>query len=232
MPDIKIQNIASGSSGNCYRVFVGPYQLLIDPGITFKAISKAIKNEWDNITACLVSHEHGDHTNALRQVSRYLIPLIMTPGTKQVIQNQYKDIPKYLFSGVSVPDLTILTFPVIHDAQEPCGFLIRYKEESLLYITDTAYMEYYFTGLTHIMIECNYAKDHLMKNVLSGKVHYKLANRIINTHFEIENVARYLNNTDLSNVQEIRMIHMSKLNIEHDFAKYYLREAVSFLNIL
>lgn len=48
-----------------------------------------------------------------------------------------------------------------HDAKEPLGFLIysRTTREKLLFATDTYYIRYRFPGLTHIMIECNYAID-------------------------------------------------------------------------
>jgi len=66
-----------------------------------------------------------------------------------------------------VGTLNILPFETEHDAAEPLGFLLqsRLTGEKLLYATDTYYIRYWFTGLTHIMIECNYIPDILDANV-------------------------------------------------------------------
>ena len=66
---MKIKSIASSSSGNCYIVESAGEQLLIDCGIPVKKIRKAI-GTFENVVACLVSHEHGDHAKYLPQLEK------------------------------------------------------------------------------------------------------------------------------------------------------------------
>ncbi len=108
---------------------------------------------------------------------------------------------------------TILPFETQHDAAEPLGFLLANQAgDKLLYATDTYYIRYKFHGLTHIMVECNYAADILKTNVKAGLVEPALKSRILKSHFSLENVKRFLQANDLSKVQEIWLLHLSEKN--------------------
>ena len=107
----------------------------------------------------------------------------------------------------------ILPFETQHDAQEPLGFLLANQAgDKLLYATDTYYIRYKFHGLTHIMVECNYAADILKTNVKAGLVEPALKSRILKSHFSLENVKRFLQANDLSKVQGIWLLHLSDNN--------------------
>jgi len=63
---IQIQTIASGSKGNAYVVTDGHSQLLLECGIAFKKIRKALNFNTSSLAGCLITHEHGDHTKGLK----------------------------------------------------------------------------------------------------------------------------------------------------------------------
>jgi len=112
---------------------------------------------------------------------------------------------------------TILPFETQHDAAEPLGFLLANQDgEKLLYATDTYYIRYRFSGLTHIMVECNYSLDILNRNVEAGVVPKELKGRILKSHFSLENVKDFLQANDLSKVQEIWLIHLSNDNSDSE----------------
>jgi len=120
---------------------------------------------------------------------------------------------------------TILPFDTQHDAQEPLGFLLANQAgDKLLYATDTYYIKYKFRGLTHIMIECNYAADILKTNVKAGLVEQALKNRILKSHFSLENVKNFLKANDLSKIQEIWLLHMSDGNSDEVRFKREIQE--------
>jgi len=56
MIDIKV--IGSGSSGNCYLANFNGTQILLECGLPFKVIQKALNFKLSSIEACLVTHEH------------------------------------------------------------------------------------------------------------------------------------------------------------------------------
>lgn len=108
---------------------------------------------------------------------------------------------------------TILPFETQHDAQEPLAFLLANQDgDKMLYATDTYFIRYRFAGLTHIAVECNYSMDILRTNVANGSVEPALKNRILKSHFSLENVKKFLLANDLSKVEAIFLLHLSDGN--------------------
>ena len=66
MIDIKV--IGSGSSGNCYLANINGTQILLECGLPFKTIQKALGYKTSDILACLITHEHIDHSKATKDV--------------------------------------------------------------------------------------------------------------------------------------------------------------------
>lgn len=218
---IEILPLASGSRGNCYRITDGSTPLLLECGIRFKDIQKGLNFKVSEIAGCLISHEHHDHCKAAKDVVRAGIDCYMTLGTKEALNidgHRIKIIkPKQQFK---IGTWSILPFDTQHDAVEPVGFLLANTVgEKLLYVTDTCYIKYRFNGLTHIMIECNYALDILRRNV--ELVEPELKNRLLRSHFSLENVKECLKANDLSKVREIWLLHLSD---RHSDAERFKRE--------
>jgi hypothetical protein len=74
------------------------------------------------------------------------------------------------------------------------------------------------------MIECNYATDILNNNVVNGIISLALKNRLIKSHFSLENVKEFLRSNDLSNVLEIHLIHLSDDNSDANRFKREIME--------
>lgn len=55
---IDITVIASGSTGNCYKVSDGKSVLLIECGIRFRKIRESFDFRLTQVAGCLISHEH------------------------------------------------------------------------------------------------------------------------------------------------------------------------------
>jgi len=120
---------------------------------------------------------------------------------------------------------TILPFETQHDSAEPLGFLLANQAgDKLLYATDTYYIRYKFHGLTHIMIEANYCMDILKRNVEAETVPKTLKNRLLKSHFSLENVKQFLRANDLSKVQEIWLLHLSDGNSDEKRFKREIQE--------
>jgi phosphoribosyl 1,2-cyclic phosphodiesterase len=112
---------------------------------------------------------------------------------------------------------TVLPFDVQHDAADTLGFLLANTAgDKLLFATDTYYIKYRFNSLTHIMVEANHAIDILRENVANGSVPVDLKNRLIKSHFSLDNVKQFFKVNDLSRVQEIWLLHLSDGNSDAD----------------
>src|SRR5699024_9625093 len=94
----------------------------------------------------------------------------------------------------------------------------------LLFATDTYYVRYRFTGLTHMIVGCNYSMDILEENIASGRVHKAMKRRLSKSHFSLENVKEFLKANDLSKVQEIHLMHLSNDNSDEARFKREIQE--------
>lgn len=206
MIDIRI--IASGSKGNCYLIKDGERSILIDPGIGFHEIQKALDFTASSLDFVLISHEHKDHSKAVPDLIKIGKKILTSNGTANALAIAHHKLESEL--EVIESGWKVLPFATNHDANEPLGFLIQspsgYK---ILYATDTNYISYKFTGVTHYMIECNYLKSMLYMN---KELPRETVLRIRATHFELADVKEFFRNQDLSQTIAIYLLHLSDTN--------------------
>lgn len=211
---LDITTIATGSTGNCYRITDGQSILMIEAGIPFRRIREAFDFDLSGVAGCLLSHCHGDHAKAVSDILAAGVDCYTSAGTAQALELSGHRL--HIVSTLKqfrVGTFTVLPFPVQHDAQEPMGFLIQSDNGSkLLFATDTYYIRHIFTGLNYILVEANYRREILEQNIQAGLIPPAMRNRIIKSHFEIENVKTFLGACDLSQCREIHLIHISKGN--------------------
>ncbi|HFK0021410.1 MBL fold metallo-hydrolase [Listeria monocytogenes] len=211
---MEIRTIASGSKGNAYVISSGRSKLLIECGINFDVIRKALNFDLSDVSGCLVSHEHGDHTAGVKKMLRTSnIKIYASEGTLSALN--VPDSRQFILkekSAQDIEDWTVLPFRTEHDAKEPLGFMIQRKNEKLLFITDSYYVRYKFNNINYLMIECNYSSDILEENVINKVIHPVQKKRVLQSHFSLENVKDFLKANDLSQLREIHLLHISEKN--------------------
>ena len=136
--------------------------------------------------------------------------------------------PKVQFT---IGNFSILPFELEHDVPN-VGFLISDGEEKLLYITDTYYCRYTFKDVDHIMVECNHSYDILNQHVEAGYLDEKRMERLIQSHFSLENVIKFLESMDLTKCQDIRLLHLSDGNSNAAAFKQTVQSATGKLVIV
>lgn len=138
----------------------------------------------------------------------------LTEGTRNELGLKHHRLEMIEYKKVArVGSLRILPFETAHDTAEPCGYLIKSDDGSkLLFATDTYYIKYKFPGVTHMLLEVNHDYDYMQERVDSGALHPALANRIMKSHLNLENAIKYLRASDLDQLKEIHLIHISKDN--------------------
>lgn len=220
MIDIKV--FGSGSSGNCYLANFNGTQILLECGLPFKTIQKALNFKLSTIEACLVTHEHIDHSKAVKDLLKNSIDVYATKGTFDALNvkshraisflKDKEDTYCYKFFN----RFCILPFQAIHDAQEPVSFYIQdiHTKESLLFVTDTAYMPYKIPNVDVLMVECNYVKNVINTNLKNESLNLILRNRIVKNHMSLETLLIALKQANLSNLKKIYVLHLSDANSE------------------
>lgn len=192
----------------------------------YEKVQKALQYRTRDIAGCLITHEHGDHAKYTDQYLKNGINCYMTKGTKKA-----KKIDSHRLYTIKAKQETrigswsILPFEIEHDAEEPVGFLMKSTQGfKVLYLTDTKYCKYSFKGLTHLMLEVNYIYETMQENVKRGLVHQGLANRIMESHFSLEYALKLLEANDLSQLQQIYLIHLSNRNSDAQYIKEQVQE--------
>lgn len=210
--------LGSGSSGNCYLLEASDGVLIIEAGISFAEVKKALRFKIRRVLGCLISHEHKDHSKYMQEVigaginTLALREVFESQGIRDgVFRKEIKPSHGYIVGGFK-----IFTLSVAHDV--PClGFVIEHREMGrLLFITDTMMVEYIVPNLNHIMLECNYSDEILRYNIENGITPSGMRERLLHSHMELQTATDYLLRNDLSQVNEIILIHLSGRNSQGD----------------
>lgn len=212
---MELKILGSSSAGNCYLLDNGKECMMIECGIPFREVQKAVDFDISRITGVLVSHEHGDHARGLEKCLSAQLKCYMSKGTAEALHVAGNRLVKPLrpLEAVRIGNFTVMPFDTQHDAAQPFGYLIYHKEcGTVLFATDTYYLRYRFDSLTNILIECNYRQDILDANVDSGRIPAALRERTMRSHFSYDNCLRALSANDLSMVNNIVLIHLSDGN--------------------
>lgn len=210
---IEITALASGSTGNAYRVSDGQTPLLLEAGIPIKAIKQGLNYRLSELKACLISHSHKDHSKAVGDVLKAGIDVYMSTPTADALGATGHRVrilePR---AQVQIGSWAVLPFETQHDCPGSMGFLLASGDQKLAYITDSYYVRWRFNGLTHVMVEANYADDILSANVAAGVVPKALKDRLLQSHFSLEHVKDFLRANDLSRLEEVWLLHLSDQN--------------------
>lgn len=231
---MKIEVLGTGSAGNCYKVEIGRATLLLECGLPFKVIQQKLGFKLSDIDACLITHEHMDHAKAVKDLMRAGVDCYMTKGTAEALKvkghrlhNFYKSPDRsWQYNFKLLKDLIILPFEAAHDVKEPVSYFIKTRndDETLVFVTDTAYLKYQLPECDVLMIECNYVKSKLDENVEQGKINTSLRNRIVRNHLSLETLVEALRAADLKRLKKIYLLHLSDSNSDEVLIKKTIQE--------
>lgn len=209
--------LGSSSSGNCYLLqseTTGEV-LAIEAGVKFDKVKQALDYNVRSIVGCIISHEHGDHAKYVKEFTDACVPCYMSDGTRFALKVTDSPFAHAVWLGekFEVGSFSVIGFRVEHDANEPCGFFIRHEEcGTVLFATDTYFLRYRFDGINNVMLECNYRKDILDKNLASGRIDKNRYDRTLQSHMSFDNCLRTLQANDLSQTCNIVLLHLSDGN--------------------
>ncbi len=219
---MKITHIASSSSGNAHLVD----DLLLDCGVHIDEIRETV--DLTELSGCLLSHLHQDHSKATENLLRAGVTVYCSRGTAASLgiadHHNVSVVDKR--EQFKVGDWAVKVFETVHDSADPLGFLFQRDDFKGIYLTDSAYSRYKFKGLSHVLIECNFAKDILDANIENGRVHPARKNRVIQNHFSLKDVKKFLREIDKSQLKEVHLLHLSDANSDAERFKREIQELV------
>ena len=186
-------SLNSGSNGNCYYVGNDNEAVLIDVGISCKEIEKRLQRlnlPIEKIKAIFISHEHSDHIYGIAAVTKkYKIPVYVTDATAKGVNINHDLIFSFKFhEPVLIGSLAVTAFPKLHDAADPCSFVIENKGIKVGVFADIGFVcknvITYFRQCHAAFLESNYDSEMLM----NGRYPYVLKRRITGGNGHLSNV--------------------------------------------
>ena len=124
--------LGSGSRGNATVVCTDSTHILVDAGFSGRELGKRMNTVGvtpDQISAILLTHEHGDHTRGAGVFARaHGTPLYMTAGTRDACRRLLRgsETVHIYRPGYHLPvgDLRIEPFITVHDAADPVAVAV------------------------------------------------------------------------------------------------------------
>ena len=222
---IKIKTIASGSKGNCTIVLCNGTNIIIDMGISFITLKRSLEENslsFDQFTGILITHNHKDHISGLATlVKKTNLPAIIPEEMYQTIKEIIpKDRCQFIEKEFKINDITIEIINTSHDAPCSIGFIITQKDKSLVYVTDTGYINRkYLNKMINkdlYLIESNH--DEIM--LMDGPYPRVLKERVISDKGHLSNTttAKYLQKLVGPKTKNIILAHISEKNNTEELA--------------
>lgn len=225
---MRFTSIASGSSGNVSYIGTEHTHILVDVGVTMKAINEglhALELDLKDIQGIFLTHEHIDHIRAVGTISRkYGIPIYSTLETLQetMLNKSLGAIPKEVMmpiqpdEAVVIGDMAVTPFTIDHDAANPVGYRMEQSGsgKKVAVATDLGHFDDYIcshlSGLDAMVLEANH--DIAMLN--AGPYPLSLKRRILSDHGHLsnENSGKLLNRVLHSEVKHVFLGHLSAEN--------------------
>lgn len=231
---MRIQVLASGSSGNCYAVTGGETTILLDGGIPIGKIREGLGFRLSAVQGVFITHSHGDHSKAVPGLLRAGIPVYLPGGEMEAMKLEKSHRLHVLekanglsYRSVHIGGFIVVPFSVEHDTPEPVGYLVQEKAsgETLLYFTDTYYLRWRFHGVTHIIGEVNYTRDMLHRKLDSGETDTARARRLFTSHMSLETFLGVLEALVEPRLQQVYICHMSEDNGDAEAVKEAVQRA-------
>ena len=142
-PEIHLHVLASGSKGNA-AVVEGPEgSVLVDCGISRRALmgrADELGVDMGRVGAVLLTHEHSDHVGGLTVFCNHfegeLLCTAGTAGSRSYLTN----LPFTLVGhsdAFELAGMRVQAFPTSHDVADPMGFRFSTADDALGFCTDT-----------------------------------------------------------------------------------------------
>lgn len=203
---MKFYSLASGSSGNCFLIDNGKDLLLIDVGIPYNKIKEKLNEihyNIEDINYILITHTHVDHIRSLNAFSMSKVYSgVKLPGLINFLDKN---------NEITLGSYTILPYPLSHDV-DCSGYKISSDNESLIYLTDTGYVNYKIMKILNNATYYIFESNHDISMLMNSSRPSFLKSRILSDkgHLSNEDASDILSSVIGNNTKEIYLAHISK----------------------
>lgn len=220
---MKVIVLSSGSKGNTTFVETDNTKILIDCGNTCKYICQklaSINVNPKDIDAILISHTHVDHIKGLQVfLHKFNTKVYLT----QKMQPELSYIENYEFinsNKFNIKDITIDIIKTSHDASDSHGFILTNNNSSMVYVTDTGYINVKYHDILKNRNLYIFESNHDVEMLSNSNYPFQLRKRILSDKGHLSNYdsAKYLSEFIGDNTKYIMLAHLSEENNTQELA--------------
>lgn len=217
---MKVDILASGSSGNCIAIRSSETTILVDAGIAKTKIEKRLLEVGirpDSIKAIFVTHAHGDHIKGLPLANKYHIPVYAAYEEWKSISGVNEDLQgvKRPWKSMAIGDFLVGAFNTHHDAFEPLGYTVLHCDGQKVSIcldtghVDPAMLREMSDSDTYI-IEANHEPNMVEASEYPNSVKARVLSDV--GHLSNQQTAEALSKLIKGNGEKIFLTHLSSKN--------------------
>ena len=234
--------LSSGSKGNTTFIQTNNIKILIDAGNTSKYILEKLNEinvDPTTIDAILITHTHIDHVKGLPVLLKKINPCVYITQ-KMLKELEYLENYSIINTDkIKIKDLDIDVIKTSHDTEESVGYIVNNDDKSIVYITDTGYInQKYFNILSNrnvYIMESN----HDIEMLNNSKYPFALRQRILSDKGHLSNYdsAKYISKFIGSKTKYVLLAHLSEENNTKELAletldKRLKKEKIAIDNII
>jgi len=222
---MKIKVLASGSKGNATVVFTESTCILIDIGISYLSLQEKLDSagiKVEDIGYVLITHTHSDHVKGLKAFLKKTglkacVPFSMKDEILKVVT---EEMVSYISDEEKFGDIEVSLIHTSHDTASSVGYIMKSNDTSLVYVTDTGYInEKYLKKIKNFdvyILESNHDEAMLME----GEYPFILKQRILSDsgHLSNKTTAKYLSTVVGEKTKYVVLAHLSENNNTEELA--------------
>lgn len=211
--------LGSGSKGNSTLLIGSNKKLLIDVGFSYPRMKMLLNNygvNLDEIDGILLTHTHKDHILGLKSIvnkhhTKVFTNIVMYSELIKIIDEENISINE---DEYSIGEFNISVIHTSHDAVGSVGFIIDDEVNSMVYITDTGYINKCY--MEKLMNKNLYVleSNHDVEMLMTGPYPYILKQRVVSDkgHLSNEMTGNYLKEIIGIDTKKIVLAHLSEIN--------------------
>jgi phosphoribosyl 1,2-cyclic phosphodiesterase len=219
---VRFQPLASGSKGNATLVELAGQRLLVDAGISARALVERLEHVGvapAALDAIVLTHEHEDHARGARHLSvKHRVPVICSAETLDALGWSPAALARWepLVAGhvLDLGAVRLEPFPVPHDASAPVGFVLHGEGLRLGIATDlghaTTLVVERLRACHVIMIETNHDERLLRDGPYPWSVKQRVSGRL--GHLSNVEAADLLRVVARDDCRAVVLAHLSEHN--------------------
>ncbi|MCD8175844.1 MAG: MBL fold metallo-hydrolase [Phascolarctobacterium sp.] len=223
----RVTMLASGSKGNAALIKMEGYAFLVDIGIGPQVLKKRLfeaGSEPEGLDGVFITHEHMDHIKGLALfMKKYDVPVFASARTWRAILSREAEIDRrfchVMDDEIRCGDVSVKSFPVLHDAADPRGYIFSLGARKCAYVTDTGFVS---DAVRHaaedaeiLIIEAN----HDLEMLKNGIYPEDLKHRISGNRGHLSNAAAGWLLSQLKSLpKSVILAHLSQENNRPDLA--------------